>query len=169
MEEKKQLTHLDREGQMEMVDVSQKNPNLRVAVARGKITMNRDAYTAIKENRLEKGEAVAAARLAGIMAAKKTAELIPLCHPLKISRVSVEFSFYDEACTIEAEAVVKGVDVTGMEMEALTAVSVSLLTLYDMAKALDKSMLIHDIRLIYKSGGKSGVYKREEERLEGGW
>lgn len=169
MEEKKQLTHLDRKGQMKMVDVSQKEPGLRVAVARGKITMNEDAYTAIKENRLEKGEAVAAARLAGIMAAKKTAELIPLCHPLKISRVSVEFSFYDEARTIEAEAVVKGVDVTGMEMEALTAVSVSLLTIYDMAKALDKSMLIHDIRLVYKSGGKSGTYKREGERLEGGW
>jgi cyclic pyranopterin phosphate synthase len=169
MKDSKKLTHLDASGKMKMVDVSEKQPTLRVAVARGKITMNDEAYQAIKENRLEKGEALAAARLAGIMAAKKTAELIPLCHPLKLSSVSVEFSFYDENRTIEAEAIVRGVDVTGMEMEALTAVSISLLTLYDMAKALDKSMLIHDIKLVYKSGGKSGTYLREGERFEGSW
>lgn len=168
MEEKK-LTHLDSEGKMKMVDVGDKQPTKRVAVARGRIYLNEEAYRAIKENRLEKGEALAASRLAGIMGAKKTSELIPLCHPLKISQISVDFRFDDENHFIEAEALVKGYDVTGMEMEALTAVSIALLTIYDMAKAVDKKMVIGDIRLVYKSGGKSGTFRREGEEIEKDW
>jgi cyclic pyranopterin phosphate synthase len=164
-----ELSHLDREGKVNMVDVSSKEPTKRVAVARGKILMNEEAYTAIKENKLEKGEALTAARIAGIMAGKKTAELIPLCHPLKISKISVDFSFDDANCSIQAEARVVGVDVTGMEMEAMTAVTVALLTIYDMAKALDKGMIIEDVRLVYKSGGKSGTYMREGEDVETDW
>lgn len=164
MEEK--LTHLNERGEMNMVDTSKKQPSERTAVARGKIRMNERAYQAIKNNTLEKGEALSAARLAGIMAAKKTADLIPLCHPLRIGRVSVRFSFSDAERSIEAEAAVRGFETTGFEMEAMTAVAVSLLTIYDMAKALDREMTISDIRLVYKEGGKSGTFKREGEEFE---
>lgn len=163
------LTHIDKRGKMKMVDVSEKNPTRRVAVARGSISMNQAAYDAIRNNTLSKGEALSTARLAGIMAAKKTAELIPLCHPLKISSVSIEFNFDDENKTVIAESRVTGVDVTGMEMEALVAVSTALLTIYDMAKALDKSMVISNVRLVYKEGGKSGVYVREGETVDKDW
>lgn len=161
-----ELSHVDKDGKVNMVDVSGKEATKRVAIARGKIVMNKEAYAAIKENKLEKGEALSAARIAGIMAGKKTAELIPLCHPLKISKISIDFSFDDETNSIQAEAKVVGVDVTGMEMEAMTAVTVSLLTIYDMAKVLDKGMIIENVRLVYKSGGKSGTYIREGEKIE---
>lgn len=160
------LTHLNERGEMRMVDTTKKQPSERVAVARGKIHLNEKAYAAVKNNALEKGEALSAARLAGIMAAKNTAGLIPLCHPLRTGMVSVSFSFSDEERSIEAQATVRGYDVTGFEMEAMTAVAVSLLTIYDMAKALDKEMKITDIRLVYKSGGKSGTFKREGEKVE---
>ncbi len=163
------LTHIDKRGKMKMVDVSEKKPTRRVAVARGSISMNQAAYDAIKNNTLSKGEALSTARLAGIMAAKKTAELIPLCHPLKISSVSIEFKFDDENKTVIAESRVTGVDVTGMEMEALVAVSIALLTIYDMAKAIDKSMVMSNVRLVYKEGGKSGVYVREGETVDKDW
>lgn len=160
-----ELSHLDKEGKAKMVDVSQKNATVRVAVARGEISLNEEAYSAVKNKTLEKGEALSTARIAGILAGKKTSELIPLCHPLKISSIDLSFDFDDNAREIKAEAVVKAVDVTGVEMEALTAVSVALLTIYDMAKALDKSMVIKNIRLVYKEGGKSGIYRRKGEEL----
>lgn len=159
------FSHLDSEGKARMVDVSQKEATKRTAVARGEIVLNREAYLAVKNRTLEKGEALSTARIAGIMAGKKTSELIPLCHPLKISNIEVNFDFDDEVSEIKAEARVKGVDVTGVEMEALTAVSVALLTIYDMAKALDKSMVIKNVRLVYKEGGKSGIYRREGEKI----
>lgn len=160
---KKSLTHVDSRGKVKMVDVTQKAPTKRRAVAKGRIYLNEEAYKAVKENTLEKGEAISTARIAGILAAKKTSELIPLCHPLRIGKVSVEFAFIDEERAIEVESEVKGNEVTGFEMEALTAVSLALLTIYDMAKAIDKEMKITDIRLVYKSGGKSGEFVRTVE------
>ncbi|MCX7832452.1 MAG: cyclic pyranopterin monophosphate synthase MoaC [Actinobacteria bacterium] len=163
------LTHIDEKGKMKMVDITSKQPTVRRAVARGKIWMSEKAYLAVKNNTLEKGEALSTARLAGIMAAKKTSELIPLCHPLKITKVTVDFHLNDNEKSIEVESRVKGFDATGMEMEALTSASVALLTIYDMAKAIDKSMLIGDVRLVYKSGGKSGSFIREGEEVEENW
>lgn len=163
------LTHIDEKGKMKMVDVTTKQPTVRKAVARGKIYMSEKAYFATKNNTLEKGEALSTARLAGIMAAKKTSELIPLCHPLKITQATVDFRFNDNEKSIEVESRIKGFDVTGVEMEALASATVALLTIYDMAKAIDKSMLISDVRLVYKSGGKSGEYTREGEDFEKNW
>lgn len=157
------LTHLDEAGQARMVDVSGKAETIREAVARGRISMNEAAYRAVKEGSLEKGEALAVARVAGIAAAKRTSELVPLCHPIRLTRVAIEFSFDDASRSIAVEARAKARDATGVEMEAMTAASVALLTLYDMAKALDRAMVISDVRLVYKSGGKSGTFVREEE------
>ncbi len=148
------LTHLDASGQAAMVDVSAKPASAREAVAQGRITMSAEALAAIREGTVKKGDVLATARIAGIMAAKRTSELIPLCHPLMLSKVAVEFDLDDSGITATATARLTGQ--TGVEMEALTAVSVALLTLYDMAKALDKSMIIGDIRLVSKTGGKSG-------------
>ncbi len=148
------LTHLDESGAAHMVDVSAKANTVREAVAEGCITMSRGALTAIHEGTAKKGDVLATARIAGIMAAKKTAELIPLCHPLMLSKVSVDFAFEDTG--IRVTALVRLTGQTGVEMEAMTAVSVALLTIYDMAKALDKGMTISGIRLLSKSGGKSG-------------
>jgi len=158
-----ELTHLDRAGRARMVDVSGKAETVREAVARGTISMNDAAYRAVREGSLEKGEALAVARVAGIAAAKRTSELIPLCHPLRLTTVAIDFSFDDATRSIDVEARAKAREATGVEMEALTAASVALLTLYDMAKALDKGMVISNIRLMYKSGGKSGTYIRNEE------
>ncbi|MFM9852276.1 MAG: cyclic pyranopterin monophosphate synthase MoaC [Sphingomonadaceae bacterium] len=152
-----QLTHLDATGQATMVDVSAKPDTVREAVAEGRISMSAEAFTAIKEGSAKKGDVIATARIAGIMAAKKTSELIPLCHPLMISKVSVDFDY--EASSIRATATVRLSGQTGVEMEALTAVSVALLTIYDMAKAVDKAMVISDVRLLFKSGGKSGDWR----------
>jgi cyclic pyranopterin phosphate synthase len=152
------LTHLDAAGQAAMVDVSAKAATMREAVAEGRIRMSAAALGAIRDGSAEKGDVLAAARIAGIMAAKRTSELIPLCHPLALSKVAVDFAF--EADGIRVTALARLTGQTGVEMEALTAVSVALLTLYDMAKSLDKSMIISDIALLSKRGGKSGDWTR---------
>jgi cyclic pyranopterin phosphate synthase len=151
------LTHLDSDGAAHMVDVGAKPATARRAVASGRITMSAEALAAIREGNAPKGDVLSAARLAGIMAAKRTGDLIPLCHPLGLEAVSVEFAY--EADGIRATATASLTGKTGVEMEAMTAVSVALLTIYDMAKAIDKGMIISDIRLIAKSGGKSGDWK----------
>lgn len=152
------LTHLDEKGRARMVDVSAKDITLREATARGRITMMPETLAIITEGQAKKGDVLAAARIAGIMAAKKTHELIPLCHPLAISGVTVDFMPDSAANAIEVAATVKVEGKTGVEMEALTAVSVACLTIYDMCKAVDRAMRIGDIRLTEKSGGKSGHY-----------
>lgn len=148
------LTHIDEVGAARMVDVGGKTPTARRAVAAGRIDMSADAVRAIRDGAVAKGDVLATARIAGIMAAKRTADLIPLCHPLPLSRVKLSLELDDAG--VVAEALVGTFGVTGVEMEALTAVSVALLTLYDMAKAIDKSMTIRDIHLKSKIGGKSG-------------
>ena len=151
------LTHLNADGGAHMVDVSAKADTAREAVAEGRISMSAEALAAIRAGNMKKGDVFGTARIAGILAAKKTSDLIPLCHPLMLSKISVEFSYETSAIRVEARVRLNGP--TGVEMEALTAVSVTLLTLYDMAKALDKSMIISDIRLLSKTGGKSGDYR----------
>jgi cyclic pyranopterin phosphate synthase len=148
------LTHLDAAGAARMVDVSGKAVTLREAVATGHIAMSAAALIAIRDGAAAKGDVLAVARIAGIMAAKKTADLIPLCHPLPLNRVVVDFAFDDTGVTVTATATAEGK--TGVEMEAMTAVSVALLTIYDMAKAVDKAMTIGGVRLVSKTGGKSG-------------
>jgi cyclic pyranopterin monophosphate synthase len=152
------LTHLDDKGRARMVDVSAKDVTVREATARGCIRMTAETLSMITEGRAKKGDVLAAARIAGIMAAKKTHELIPLCHPLAISSVSVDFTPDGTANAIDVSATVKVEGKTGVEMEALTAVSVACLTIYDMCKSADRAMRIGDIRLTQKSGGKSGHY-----------
>ncbi|MDB5676044.1 MAG: moaC [Sphingomonas bacterium] len=151
------LTHLDAAGAARMVDVSGKAVTLREAVATGHIAMSAAALTALRDGAAAKGDVLAVARIAGIMAAKKTAELIPLCHPLPLNRVAVDFAFDDTGVTATATATTEGK--TGVEMEAMTAVSVALLTIYDMAKAVDKAMIIGGVRLVSKTGGKSGDWR----------
>lgn len=151
------LTHLDESGAAHMVDVSAKADTLREAVAEGRISMSAETLAAIREGSAKKGDVLATARIAGIMAAKKTSELIPLCHPLMLTKVSVDFAFEDDG--IRVTALVRLTGQTGVEMEAMTAVSVALLTVYDMAKALDKGMVISGIRLLSKTGGKSGDWR----------
>ncbi|MDQ1156673.1 cyclic pyranopterin phosphate synthase [Sphingomonas sp. SORGH_AS 950] len=148
------LTHLDETGSARMVDVGGKSVTARQAVAQGRITMSAEAAAAIAAGSVQKGDVLAVARVAGIMAAKKTSDLIPLCHPLPLSKVEIELTLDAEGVTATATAATAGQ--TGVEMEALAAVSVTLLTVYDMAKALDKRMTIGDIRLLSKTGGKSG-------------
>ena len=152
-----ELTHLDKHGHARMVDVGGKPATPRIAVASGRISMSAAAFAAIREGDVPKGDVLAAARIAGIMAAKKTAELIPLCHPLSLDAVTVDFTFEDGAVRATATASFTGR--TGVEMEAMTATSIALLTIYDMAKALDKGMVIEDVRLIEKQGGKSGTWR----------
>ena len=153
------LTHVDEAGAAHMVDVSGKAETTRQAVARGRISMSKDAAQAILDGSAKKGDVLAVARVAGIMAAKKTAELIPLCHPLMLSKVSLDLDADEEGVT--ATATVRTTGQTGVEMEALTAVSVALLTIYDMAKAIDKGMIIGPIALIEKTGGKSGDWRTD--------
>ncbi|NCP13175.1 MAG: cyclic pyranopterin monophosphate synthase MoaC [Sphingomonadales bacterium] len=148
------LTHLDEDGAARMVDIGAKPQTERRAVASGRITMAAQVLDAIRTGNAPKGDVLGTARIAGIMAAKRTGDLIPLCHPLGLEAVSVEFTYEDGAIRVTATASLTGR--TGVEMEAMTAVSVALLTIYDMAKAIDKGMVISDIRLIAKSGGKSG-------------
>lgn len=151
------LTHLDAEGNARMVDVGGKLPSQRRAVASGVIRMSPEALAAIRAGDAPKGDVLAAARIAGIMAAKKTAELIPLCHPLALDAVTLDFAFEENAVRATATASLTGK--TGVEMEAMTATSIALLTIYDMAKALDKGMVIGGVRLIEKHGGKSGSWR----------
>jgi len=152
------LTHIDDTGAARMVDVSAKVDSVREAVATGHIMMSIEALTSIREGAVKKGDVLAVARVAGIMAAKKTSDLIPLCHPLALASVMVEFDFSENGITATATARLTAQ--TGVEMEALTAVSVALLTIYDMAKALDKGMIINNIMLLSKTGGKSGSWRR---------
>ncbi len=149
-----ELTHLDDSGAAHMVDVGNKAATVRTATAEGRITMSPSALGAIRDGTSKKGDVLAVARIAGIMAAKKTSDLIPLCHPLALSSVSVDFDLDDAG--IRATATARTTGQTGVEMEALTAVSMALLTLYDMAKAIDRRMIIRDICLRAKSGGRSG-------------
>ncbi len=151
------LTHLDSDGAAHMVDVGGKAETQRRAVASGRITMSAEALEAIRAGNAPKGDVLGTSRIAGIMAAKRTGELIPLCHPLGLEAVSVDFEYEDSGIKATATASLTGK--TGVEMEAMTAVSVALLTIYDMAKAIDKGMVISEVRLIAKTGGKSGDWK----------
>ena len=155
------LTHFDDKGAAHMVDVSEKQITSRVAVSKGKITMEPSTLALIIEGRAKKGDVLGVARLAGIMAAKKTHDLIPLCHPLALSKVSLELTPNTDGSCVDIEATVKTTGQTGVEMEALTAVSIAGLTVYDMVKAVDKSMVISDVRLVLKDGGKSGLFEAE--------
>jgi cyclic pyranopterin phosphate synthase len=154
----KALSHVDARGRVSMVDVSEKQVTFREAIAVGSIRISRAALAKIRQGAIKKGDPLQAARVAGIMAAKQTAALIPLCHPLPLSNVAVELLPNSRGYDIEAR--VRTTAQTGVEMEALTAVAVAALTIYDMVKAVDKSMVIGDIRLEYKSGGRSGTYRR---------
>jgi cyclic pyranopterin phosphate synthase len=153
------LTHLDERGQARMVDVGGKAETARSATATGRIRMSASALAAVRDGSGTKGDVLAAARIAGIMAAKKTGELIPLCHPLALDAVAVEFEFETDGIRAMARASLTGR--TGVEMEAMVAVGVALLTIYDMAKALDKGMVIEEVRLLEKTGGKSGDWRAE--------
>ncbi len=150
------LTHVDEKGAARMVDVSEKSPTVREAVAVGEVWMQPQTLALIQSGGIPKGDVLAVARVAGIMAAKRTPELIPLCHPLPITAVEVDFSFDEERSVVGITARVRCTAVTGVEMEALTAVTVAALTIYDMCKAVDRGMRIQNVRLIRKSGGKSG-------------
>ena len=154
------LTHLDSQGNARMVDVGGKAATARRAVATGRIRMSPAALAAIRDGNAPKGDVLAAARIAGIMAAKKTGDLIPLCHPLALDAVTVEFALEDDGVRATASASLTGR--TGIEMEAMTATSIALLTIYDMAKALDRAMVIEGVRLLAKSGGKSGEWTAPE-------
>lgn len=156
------LTHLDAEGQARMVDVTEKSVTQRVAVARGAVFMRPETLEMIVEKRFEKGDVFSVARVAGIMAAKKTPDLIPMCHPLNITSVEIYLSPKEKPARVEIDAVVKVAGQTGVEMEAMTAVSVCGLTIYDMCKAVDREMTVGEIRLVKKSGGKSGTFIRKE-------
>src|SRR5262245_24604029 len=152
------LSHVDARGRVKMVDVGDKPVTAREAIARGSIAMSREALRLIRAGRVKKGDPLQTARLAGILAAKQTSSLIPLCHPLPLSSVQVDLTPTARGYDIEAR--VRTTAQTGVEMEALTAVAVAALTIYDMVKAVDKTMVISDIRLMFKSGGRSGTYRR---------
>lgn len=162
------FTHIDAEGRVRMVDVSDKKPTLRTATAQGRISMTPETFTAIVDQRVRKGNVLETARIAGIMACKRTSELIPMCHPLNLTHAQVDFFPEPSTASIRIEATAKIIDLTGIEMEALTAVSVAALTIYDMCKAYDKSMTISDICLLSKTGGKSGAFRRPPEGEKGG-
>jgi len=152
------LTHFDGQGQAHMVDVAGKAATHRVAVAQGRIVMNPATLSIILQGNVKKGDVLGIARVAGIMAAKKTSELIPLCHPLALTRVAIDFLPQEKDFSITCRATVETVGPTGVEMEALTAVQVALLTIYDMCKAADRAMTITDVKLLEKHGGKSGSF-----------
>jgi cyclic pyranopterin monophosphate synthase len=159
MAKKRRLSHVDARGRVQMVDVGAKPATSREAIARGSISMSAEAWRLIRRGAVKKGDPLQAARLAGIMAAKQTAALIPLCHPLPLSGVDVDL--IPRARGYDIEARVRTTAQTGVEMEALTAVAVAALTIYDMLKAVDKTMVIGDIRLMFKTGGRSGTYRRQ--------
>ena len=152
------FTHTDEKGKAKMVDVSAKEINLRTASASAEVILSANAYLAVKNNEVSKGDVLSVARIAGIQAAKKTSELIPLCHNIFISSVTIEFEMNDDGNSIHIISTAKTNSVTGIEMEALTGVSVAALTIYDMCKAIDKSIKISDVHLRTKTGGKSGDY-----------
>ncbi len=156
------LSHLDEQGRAKMVDVSDKDTTSRIAVGRGTIHMRTETLALILDDKIEKGDVFAVARVAGIMAAKKTSELIPMCHPLNITSVEIDLMPRHNPARVEIEAIVRVSGKTGVEMEAMTAVAVAGLTIYDMCKAVDREMSIGEIRLVKKSGGKSGTFIRKE-------
>ncbi len=153
------LTHLDQKGEAHMVDVGDKAETVRVAVAEGHVVMQAETLAIVRDGEAKKGDVLGTARLAGIMAAKRAHELIPLCHPLLLSKIAVDLSIDETLPGVRVRAEVKLTGKTGVEMEALTAVSVACLTVYDMVKAVDRAMQIEGIRLVHKSGGKSGTYE----------
>jgi cyclic pyranopterin phosphate synthase len=157
----KRLTHFDKEGKAKMVDVTEKPVSRREAIASGSITMKPETLQLIEDKKVPKGDVLCVARIAGIMAAKKTSVLIPMCHPLNITSININFEINRKNNKIVIETKVKCEGQTGVEMEALTAVSVAALTIYDMCKAVDKEMTVSDIMLMEKRGGRSGVYKRK--------
>lgn len=156
------LSHLDDKGKTRMVDVTLKEPSIRKAIARGKVMMHPDTLALIVEGEIPKGDVLGVARIAGIMAAKKTSDLIPMCHTLQLTTVDVQFSSNTVSGEIMIEARVKTVGKTGVEMEAMTAVSIAALTIYDMCKSVDKNIILTDIKLMSKHGGKSGSFIRKE-------
>ncbi|MBG6200204.1 cyclic pyranopterin phosphate synthase [Labrenzia sp. EL_13] len=162
------LTHLDEAGAANMVDVSQKEATHRTAVARGTVSMRVETLELIRSGNAKKGDVIGTARIAGILAAKRTHELIPLCHPLMLSKVKVDIEVDDHLPGLVVTATTKVNGQTGVEMEALTACSLACLTIYDMAKAVDRGMVIGDIRLVEKAGGKSGHWTLEKDGSEGG-
>lgn len=159
----KRLTHVDRRGRARMVDVSRKPATLRVAVARAAVRMQPATLALIRQNRAAKGDVLQVAQVAGVMAAKRTADLIPLCHPLALTDVQVRLALDAKAGAVTIEAAARTVAPTGVEMEALVAVAVAALTVYDMCKAADRGMTIDAVRLVHKRGGRSGVYRRPGE------
>ncbi len=158
-----ELTHLDERGRARMVDVSAKGETVRAATARGRVRMRPETLALVRAGTMAKGDVLAVARVAGIMAAKRTSELIPLCHPLPITGVDVQLELDEAASAVEIAATARVVGKTGVEMEALTAATVAALTVYDMCKAVDKEMVIDQVRLVHKVGGKSGEYRRRED------
>jgi cyclic pyranopterin phosphate synthase len=159
----KKLSHLDEQGQARMVDVTAKAPTLRRAVARGRVRMCPGTAAMIQTGGIPKGDVFAVARIAGIMAAKQTGRIIPLCHPLELTGIEIGFSCDAQAGEVEIEAEVKTVGRTGVEMEAMTAVAAAALTIYDMCKAVDREITLTDLRLVRKEGGKSGAFIRPDE------
>ncbi|MCH7922326.1 MAG: cyclic pyranopterin monophosphate synthase MoaC [Nitrospinae bacterium] len=162
------LTHFDEAGKARMVDVSAKPTTERIATARAIVTMAPATFSRLVDKSLEKGDVLEVARLAGIMGAKRTSELIPLCHPLPLSAVTVEFELRDEAAAVDIEVTVKTTAQTGVEMEAMTGAAVSALTIYDMCKSVDRSITVSDLRLIHKAGGASGTYTAPGEEAPKG-
>ena len=157
------FTHIDDKGRVRMVDVTAKQPTVRIAVAGGTVMMKPETLKMIGDLKVKKGNVLETARIAGIMAAKKTSELIPMCHPLNLTHVQIDFNSDESNHCIGIEAAVRTIDQTGVEMEALTAVSAAALTIYDMCKSYDREMTISKIQLLEKSGGKSGTFKRETD------
>lgn len=155
------LTHTDERGKARMVDVTGKAVTQREAVASGRVVMKRETLRLIEANEVKKGDVLGVARVAGIMAAKRTSEIIPLCHPLNIASISVEFGMSGREPAVDITATARIASATGVEMEALTAVAAAALTIYDMCKGVDKGMTITDVRLVRKTGGKSGTYERK--------
>ena len=156
-----EFSHFNESGRARMVDVSEKSDTVRVAVAAGRVKVNAETFALIKSGGMKKGDVLGTAQIAGIMGAKKTPDIIPMCHPIMISGVDIEFELNEKELAVEITATAKCTGATGVEMEALTAVSVAALTVYDMCKAVQKDMEITDIRLLKKSGGKSGDFVRE--------
>jgi cyclic pyranopterin phosphate synthase len=159
-----QFTHIDDKGRVRMVDVTEKQPTARTAVAGGMVLMKPETLKLISDQKVKKGNVLETARIAGIMAAKKTSELIPMCHPLNLTHVQVDFDLDETQNCIGIEASARTIDQTGVEMEALTAVSAAALTIYDMCKSYDREMVISEIRLLEKSGGKSGTFRRAADQ-----
>ena len=162
MKKERTFSHFDSEGKAIMVDITKKDNTERIATASSSILMNQNTLNMIKEGTSKKGDVLGIARIAGIMAAKKTSDLIPLCHPVSLSSVSIKFEIQENINTVKITCDCKLNGKTGLEMEALTAVSIAALTIYDMCKAVDKEMIINKTQLLFKSGGKSGTFKRND-------